>query len=171
MSNENNSSNKNGFWSTLPGILTGVAGIISAVAALIVGLNQAGLINKPSVKTPSSDLDTSQHTDRVSPTKFMRDYYTRINENKIGEAWQYLTPNFQTNRSSAYSDFYNWWNKVDKVKVKDVALISQSPEKVIVEVRISYYINGNLREEKPQQFILIWNEGMGNWQINDRVKL
>jgi hypothetical protein len=172
---DKSSNQKSGFWNTLPGILAGVAGIISAVAALIVGLNQAGLIGTshttPPPKNSISEPEKSQPAFRSSPTQFMRDYYTKINEDKIGEAWQYLTQNFQGNSSSNYSDFYNWWNRVDEVQVKDVSLISQDNERAIVEVRTGYLMSGELREETPQQFTLIWNENIDNWQIDDRVKL
>ena len=195
MNEHNKSSNqKSGFWNTLPGILTGIAGIISAVTALIVGLNQAGLIGASHTTSPPKPADPNQPTDqkasvedstensipephksqsvvRSSPTQFMRDYYAKINEDRIGEAWGYLTPNFQGNSSSNYSDFYNWWNRVDEVQVQDVSVISQDNERAIVEGRTSYLVSNELREEAPQQFTLVWNENLDNWLIDSRVKL
>lgn len=35
---------KPGFWQTLPGILTAVAAVMTAVTGLIIGLAQAGII-------------------------------------------------------------------------------------------------------------------------------
>jgi hypothetical protein len=53
----NDSSKEDGskisYWNTLPGILTGLAGVIGAIGALVAGLNQAGLIGKREPTAPS----------------------------------------------------------------------------------------------------------------------
>ena len=53
--NKPTTQSKGGFWSTLPGILTGVAGVITAVGALIVALSQIE-------GTQENDTDSSQET-------------------------------------------------------------------------------------------------------------
>ena len=40
------------FWTTLPGILTGIAGIIGAIGSLIIGLNSAGYLKPKTTATP-----------------------------------------------------------------------------------------------------------------------
>jgi len=59
MGNNDGSSNQtsSGFWTTLPGVLTGLAGVIGAITALIVGLKEAGLIGQNT--TPSSSPSPS----------------------------------------------------------------------------------------------------------------
>ena len=54
-----------GFWTTLPGILTGIAGVIGAITALILGLKEAGLIGAkdPPISPTNSPTPTS-----ISPT-------------------------------------------------------------------------------------------------------
>lgn len=61
-------SNKNeekSFWRTLPGILTGIAAVISAIGGLILALNAAGIIPispvtpTPTPTPPTSDADAS----------------------------------------------------------------------------------------------------------------
>lgn len=63
MSNSEKSDNQSHseFWSTLPGILTGVAGIIGAMTALILGLKEVGLIGQDSTSvavSPSTPAST-----------------------------------------------------------------------------------------------------------------
>lgn len=40
------------WWSTLPGILSGLAGVITALGTLIIGLNQAGVLGNREVVAP-----------------------------------------------------------------------------------------------------------------------
>ncbi len=40
------------FWTTLPGILTGIAAVITAIGGLLVGLNSAGLLAPKPTETP-----------------------------------------------------------------------------------------------------------------------
>jgi len=62
-------SKKPSFWKTLPGILTAAAGFTTAIAGLIVALNQAGLL-KRSVPVPpaatSAELPVSSSTDSTA---------------------------------------------------------------------------------------------------------
>lgn len=61
-------SNKNeekSFWSTVPGILTGIAAIISAIGGLVLALNAAGLITIPPLgptPTPTPLISTPTPT-------------------------------------------------------------------------------------------------------------
>lgn len=50
----NNSERPNSeFWSTLPGVLTGIAGVIGSITALILGLKEVGLISQDSTSAPA----------------------------------------------------------------------------------------------------------------------
>ena|SRR3989304_10092498 len=54
-----NNDEEKSFWSTLPGILTGIAAIITAIAGLIIAFNSAGIITIPPVNpapTPTPEL-------------------------------------------------------------------------------------------------------------------
>ncbi|WP_022949760.1 hypothetical protein [Methylohalobius crimeensis] len=56
---EHNSSSKQSWWHTLPGVLTAIAGLITAVTGLFVGLQQAGFF--------SDKQDIPHPTDMSSP--------------------------------------------------------------------------------------------------------
>ncbi|MEM8503381.1 MAG: hypothetical protein AAF716_09540 [Cyanobacteria bacterium P01_D01_bin.1] len=57
-----------GFWTTLPGVLTGVAGVIGAITALILGLKEVGLIGQDSPPSPSTSTSETSPALTASPT-------------------------------------------------------------------------------------------------------
>ena len=58
-----NNDKEKSFWSTLPGILTGIAAIISAIGGLILALNTANIISiPPDTPTPSPTITTPSPT-------------------------------------------------------------------------------------------------------------
>ncbi len=111
---------------------------------------------------------TNQSVNRSSPTQFIEGYFARINNGNIGQAWEMLTPNFQ-GYSESYGEFYDWWSSVDEVQVLDVFLVSQGDGSAVVEVLIDYVIGGEIYEEEPLRYDLIWNEQLADWQIDDRA--
>jgi hypothetical protein len=57
------------FWTTLPGILTGVAAVITAVDGLIGGLYAAGIIgNEPNSPTPEPPVTITTPPDTITAT-------------------------------------------------------------------------------------------------------
>lgn len=64
-------SNKNeekSFWRTLPGILTGIAAVISAIGGLILALNAAGIIDNTPVTPTPTPVATYNLTPTIIPT-------------------------------------------------------------------------------------------------------
>lgn len=81
-------SNKNeekSFWSTVPGILTGIAAIITAISGLIIALNAAGIITifppavtpipTPTITTLTPTLLTPTPTTPVPTTPLLPDLF------------------------------------------------------------------------------------------------
>lgn len=54
-----NGANKGNFWTTVPGILTGLTGLIVAVTGLITALNQTGVLNLTSSSPPTPSPSVS----------------------------------------------------------------------------------------------------------------
>lgn len=67
--NKPTSQSKGGFWSTLPGVLTGVAGVITALGALIVALSQTEGIQGNDADSPT---DSSQETNQPESVSTMQ---------------------------------------------------------------------------------------------------
>jgi len=71
MSNRNDKSEKSSFWSTLPGCLTGIAAILTALGGIVVALLTAGVMQSllPGIfgtATPTIPLPVVQQTDAIS---------------------------------------------------------------------------------------------------------
>ncbi len=67
-----NDNEEKSFWRTLPGILTGIAAIITAITGLIIALNAAGIITIPPIfptptPTPTSTLPSQPLPSGISP--------------------------------------------------------------------------------------------------------
>jgi hypothetical protein len=55
------------FWSTLPGILTGIAAIITAIGGLLIGLSTAGLLKAPPTPTVAAAVTSDTPTATLLP--------------------------------------------------------------------------------------------------------
>src|SRR6266487_2092646 len=66
----NEGPRSNGWWQTVPGILTATTGIITAIAGLVVVLNQAGFFERNNQKVPSvpNEIVTAPKTTESPPT-------------------------------------------------------------------------------------------------------
>ncbi|GAB1543665.1 hypothetical protein NUACC21_63410 [Scytonema sp. NUACC21] len=114
----------------------------------------------------------SQKTPAPSPIEFIETYYDAVDKNQFDRAWEMLTPQFQKQvPKSGYLEFKQWWSSVDKVDVQSVSLVSQTDNMAIVTIQIAYVIRNRYIKEKLQQFTLIWNSSIKNWQIHERVFL
>jgi GUN4-like len=85
---KSDSQKSGGFWTTLPGILTGIAGVIGAITALVLGLKEAGLINpKNPVPSPTVSVNVSAPTRDGSASNYL---ITLSNGNLISLEQLYL---------------------------------------------------------------------------------
>lgn len=98
------------FWTTLPGIITGIAGILTAITGLIVALNGAGLFSKPAAANKVStetkpgvkngtDSLTSKPTDLQKPVENLKPVFSmtqiKIEDHEykiIGSSLEAITP-------------------------------------------------------------------------------
>ena len=77
------SQKRGGFWTTLPGVLTGVAGVIGAITALIVGLSEAGLIGSTSGLSPSPPSSPPSPPNSPPPAAKVDQFVGRwVNQNR-----------------------------------------------------------------------------------------
>lgn len=72
------------FWTTLPGILTGIAGIITAIAALIAALNAAGVLTPATPTAPAPSVirtitPSTQITFTIEPNPAKRGDEVQLN--------------------------------------------------------------------------------------------
>jgi len=67
--NKPTTQSKGGFWSTLPGILTGVAGVITAIGALIVAISQTEGIQGNDTDSSTNSSQETNHPESVPTTQ------------------------------------------------------------------------------------------------------
>lgn len=84
-------SGSKSWWTTIPGIMTAVAGVISAVALLIGSLNQAGFFKTretPKAPSPESSLKTEQSNNKNSaqPERRQETELSDVEQRKTAEA-------------------------------------------------------------------------------------
>jgi hypothetical protein len=128
---------KKSFWTTLPGIITGLAAIVTAVTGLVVALNGAGLFNKSTAaNNPVTEI---KKEDIKEPTD------SPINK----------TPTPQT-QAVKYKPVFS----ITHVKIEDheytilgASLEAETPEINSLAIKIRYKNNSDY---SPATF---WNEG------------
>ena len=89
MVSEKSSSSKASFWSTLPGILTGLATLITAVGGLIIvirGSEKPVVVDQPPSQVAPSGAQTQPPTSAVNPSSFTVQYLSDLQEKDDGSA-------------------------------------------------------------------------------------
>lgn len=86
---------REGFWRTIPGILTAVAGTISAVAGLVIALSQAGVMSPRAVQAPVAESPSIDGVWSARVTYPWNDSYAesfdfRVEEGRIRGTASYL---------------------------------------------------------------------------------
>jgi serine/threonine-protein kinase len=116
--------------------------------------------------TPTVTPTPTKSTVKPAPDQSVRDYYNLINDRQFQNAWQNLTPTFQQDRAGGYVPFTDWWRTVDKVSVDKASLVEAKENTAIVDVDITYK-KGKTKFPERLRMNLIWNETLGQWQINE----
>ena len=124
---------------------------------------------------PEPSIIPDQQELRLEPAQFVSNYYASINQRKLDEAWNMLTPQFQEQEhTSGYSEYSDWWNSVDQVHVHGIPKtleLDTSTDIAQVEVSTGYIRDKNYIPEKLQILTLTWNNNISNWQISEREKV
>ncbi|MGB6300211.1 MAG: serine/threonine-protein kinase [Rivularia sp. (in: cyanobacteria)] len=114
----------------------------------------------------------SKTDSKPSPSQSVVNYYTTINNRNYTNSWNLLSPKFQINKSNNnYSEYTNWWNKVQRVEVEQANTLSKTSNNATVEVRMKYFLKSGRVVSDAQRFKLIWNPTQQNWNFDDSTKL
>ncbi|AFY53302.1 serine/threonine protein kinase [Rivularia sp. PCC 7116] len=117
------------------------------------------------VKIPKTDS-------QPSPSQAVRDYYQTINNRNYTASWNQLTPKFKREKSNnRYSEYTNWWNKVQRVEVEQAKNLSTTSNTATVETQMKYYLKSGRVITDAQRFKLVWNSTQQNWNFDDSSKL
>ena len=119
-----------------------------------------------------SQIKNSVIDSKPSPSKAIVNYYQTINNRDYTTSWNQLSPKFQKNKSNNnFSEYTNWWNKVQKVEVEQTNILSTTSNTATVEVQMKYYLKSGRVISDAQSFKLVWNARQENWNFDDSRKL
>ena len=103
----------------------------------------------------------------TTPEQFIRDYYAGINNHRYNKTWNQLTAS-KANKTASFESYIKWWNKVNRVEVRNVKTINQSDYEALVNVEIWYDMrDGRFVREPKSRFYLVWDDDSHNWLINE----
>jgi len=119
--------------------------------------------------TPTVTPTPTKTIVKPSPDQSVRDYYNLINDRQFQNAWQNLTPTFQNDKAAGYGSFTGFWRTVDKVSVNNSRIVAIQENNAIVDIDITYQ-KGSQTFPERLRMNLIWNEALGQWQINETSK-
>lgn len=129
----------------------------------------SGLPSDPTptpISTPTPTPTPTKTLVKPSPEQAVRDYYGLINERKLQTAWQTLTPKFQRDKANGYSSFTGFWGTVDQVSVTGSRLVQTKDNSAVIDIDLTYK-KGKAIFPETLRMNLVWNESLGQWQINE----
>ncbi|MGB3655837.1 MAG: serine/threonine protein kinase, partial [Rivularia sp. (in: cyanobacteria)] len=103
-----------------------------------------------------------------SPSQTIINYYQTINNRNYSTGWNQLTSKFKRNKSNnSYSEYIDWWNKVQRVEVERANTLLTTSNTATVEAQMKYYLKSGRVISDAQRFKLIWNATQQNWNFDD----
>ncbi|MEO1378171.1 MAG: serine/threonine-protein kinase [Cyanobacteria bacterium J06635_10] len=119
-----------------------------------------------------SQLESPQTDSKPSPSQAIINYYKTINNRNYSTSWNQLSAKFKSNKSNnSYSEYTEWWNKVQRVSVQQAKILSTTSNTAIVEAKMKYYMKSGRVIDDAQRFKLVWNATQKNWNFDDSSKL
>jgi serine/threonine-protein kinase len=119
-----------------------------------------------------SQIETPRTDAKPSPSQAVINYYQTINNRNYTNSWNQLSQNFQRNKSNSnYSEYIDWWNKVQRVEIEQAKTVSTASNTATVEARMKYYLKTGRIIDDAQRFKLVWNATQQNWNFDDSSKL
>jgi hypothetical protein len=142
-------SEEKSFWKTLPGIITGIAAIITAITGLVVALNGTGLFKKPA-QTGKTETEIKKEPERQESD-------STNGPNKVAE------PETTVKKYAAKFTMNEIKTETHEYKFLDVSVEPIRPATNSLKIKIRYTNNSNYSQAN------FWNEG---FRIsNDTLKI
>ncbi|GEM_PF-6442511 len=101
----------------------------------------------------------------ISPTLFLQDYFSQLNQKQYGKSWEMLSPAFKYNQTFTF--YQDWWNQVDRVEISNVKPQVLDNHSASIKARLRYYMkNGRLIDETHLLKLIVDEENPGHWLIH-----
>jgi len=123
------------------------------------------------IATPTSPVLT------VSPEQTIRDYYSAIEEQRLGDAWQMLTEHFietfiGCSTAGGYvncKSYNDWWSSVKSIQIKELIVTELTNTTATAYVRIVYtQFDGTVIQDTKPHIGLIFRANTNSWLFDQK---
>ncbi|MEA5469727.1 serine/threonine-protein kinase [Spirulina sp. 06S082] len=112
--------------------------------------------------------NNSNFRDRPDPRETVTRYYSYINSEQYESAWQMLPSSIKNDprlHPDGYVNYYNWWDSVDRVAIKNVNLVDSRSDASEVNISYDYQMKKGNFTPQTLRFSLVWDESQDDWAI------
>jgi serine/threonine-protein kinase len=124
---------------------------------------------------PTPSPTTPPQVDRISPEKFVENYYTTINSGEFESAWNQLSPSFQSNKSihpKGYLSYIDWWGgTVQQIEIEQVSLQKVGSQAATVDAQLTYLLKNGKQSSASVRFSLVWDATSNRWLVGDAQRI
>jgi serine/threonine protein kinase, bacterial len=129
-------------------------------------------VSVPSNSTPVTPKPTTATTNpnnsSIDPATTVTGYYNDLNSRNYNAAWSKLPPDLQGNRQvhpAGYQSFQDWWNSVESIEIRNVRVISRTPQTAEAVARTVYHMKNGRSAPYALRYFLVWDDSNQSWQI------
>ena len=115
-------------------------------------------------KTPESTTPPEE-IPQQSPTEFVREYYSLINQRAYRKTWTMLSPTY--NPGSTFDEYVEWWDSVARVKILRANTVREAEETATVKATLNYKKVDGASVSETLRFQLERTKNTKAWQIDD----
>jgi hypothetical protein len=103
----------------------------------------------------------------LTPTETVQLDFTHLDQGHDDKAWQMYAPP-PDGKSLDYDQWKGWWNRVDRVAIKEIAPMSESPFQAVVRYRLEFKRDHEetIRLGEPSQAVLVRDAKDKPWEIS-----
>jgi hypothetical protein len=140
-----NDTSGNSFWNTLPGILTGLAGVLTAVGTIL------GLLYSAGIFSPKNEDGPSRSATEQEIVEMLDKYYRNINQGDYDEVYALFADRSQ--QIISLEEYEAWYKtrpgySLDPYKILEIDV--QSDDRATVEVKVT----PDSAESEPQELLV-----------------
>lgn len=118
----------------------------------------------------TSSASTSSPVVIIASDRFIRDYYTMINNRQYNQSWSMLSDDFITKSNKEekfdFNSYTEYWDSIEQVNVESVEIQNQDTDVSTIFVTLRYDKKDGIVVYQDLYFNLIINNTKDNWLIN-----
>jgi hypothetical protein len=123
------------------------------------------MVGSPTTIQTSQEQSTMISSD--SPEQAVLDYYVNINNRNYKTTWELLSSRYRDKKSISFSDYTEWWDTVNEVKISDVRLISRKDNLAYIDAQLKYVMKDGDITSQDTHFSLEWRQNGNEWIFLD----